>query len=248
MFPSSLHTNFHTVPEQRVWRGACVGCMLLMTGAVREEVSEVSEVVGCSAVATVPDCPSVQKKTSFTTLKTSFTTTLAAELVSEVRGQSTNCFHCLLGEAAEACLYSSTVFKNVTSFLADAVKSSEDEEDDESSSEENKLSSELSTSNEKLQRKPQTFVVSFSFWALCVENMNQWKHKMIVIMMFISSCLLVSIGASVGDAREDGEAAPRRSCQQDCQVSMPSDWKSCSHPALVQERKRVQKRPKNWRL
>ncbi|KAI4789794.1 hypothetical protein KUCAC02_035024 [Chaenocephalus aceratus] len=34
---------------------------------------------------------------------------------------------------------------------ADAVKSSEDEEDDESSSEENKLSNELSTSNEKLQ-------------------------------------------------------------------------------------------------
>ncbi|XP_029025018.1 fibroblast growth factor receptor 1b [Betta splendens] len=34
---------------------------------------------------------------------------------------------------------------------ADVVKSSEDEEDDESSSEENKLSSELSTSNEKLQ-------------------------------------------------------------------------------------------------
>ncbi|KAF7661206.1 hypothetical protein LDENG_00266350, partial [Lucifuga dentata] len=34
---------------------------------------------------------------------------------------------------------------------ADAVKSSEDEDDDESSSEENKLSSELSTSNEKLQ-------------------------------------------------------------------------------------------------
>ncbi|XP_042338181.1 fibroblast growth factor receptor 1-A-like, partial [Plectropomus leopardus] len=33
----------------------------------------------------------------------------------------------------------------------DAVKSSEDEEDDESSSEENKLSNELSTSNEKLQ-------------------------------------------------------------------------------------------------
>lgn len=34
---------------------------------------------------------------------------------------------------------------------ADALKSSEDEEDDESSSEENKLSNELSTSNEKLQ-------------------------------------------------------------------------------------------------
>lgn len=42
------------------------------------------------------------------------------------------------------------------SFVADAVKSSEDEEDDESSSEENKLSNELSTSNEKLQCKPQT--------------------------------------------------------------------------------------------
>uniref|UniRef100_A0A7N6AKU2 Fibroblast growth factor receptor n=1 Tax=Anabas testudineus TaxID=64144 RepID=A0A7N6AKU2_ANATE len=40
---------------------------------------------------------------------------------------------------------------HVTAFLADAVKSSEDEEDDESSSEENKLSNELSTSNEKFQ-------------------------------------------------------------------------------------------------
>ncbi|KAE8285512.1 Fibroblast growth factor receptor 1-A [Larimichthys crocea] len=63
---------------------------------------------------------------------------------------------------------------------ADAVKSSEDEEDDESSSEENKLSNELSTSNEKLQ---------------------------------------------LGDAREDGEAAPRRPCQQDREVSMPGGRK-----------------------
>uniref|UniRef100_A0A8D3DUD8 Fibroblast growth factor receptor n=1 Tax=Scophthalmus maximus TaxID=52904 RepID=A0A8D3DUD8_SCOMX len=41
---------------------------------------------------------------------------------------------------------------------ADAVKSSEDEEDDESSSEENKLSDELSTSNEKLQPLPPQWV------------------------------------------------------------------------------------------
>lgn len=53
-----------------------------------------------------------------------------------------------------------TAFKHLISFAADALKSSEDEEDDESSSEENKLSNELSTSNEKLQRKPQTFVLS----------------------------------------------------------------------------------------
>ncbi|XP_035041133.1 fibroblast growth factor receptor 1b [Hippoglossus stenolepis] len=41
----------------------------------------------------------------------------------------------------------------------DAVKSSEDEEDDESSSEENKLSNELSTSNEKLQTLAPKWVV-----------------------------------------------------------------------------------------
>lgn len=47
----------------------------------------------------------------------------------------------------------STAFKRLTFFAADIVKSSEDEEDDESSSEENKLSSELSTSNEQLNCK-----------------------------------------------------------------------------------------------
>lgn len=46
-----------------------------------------------------------------------------------------------------------TAFKHLISFAADVVKSSEDEEDDESSSEENKLSSEMSTSNEKLNCK-----------------------------------------------------------------------------------------------
>lgn len=44
-------------------------------------------------------------------------------------------------------------FKHLTFFAADVAKSSEDEEDDESSSEENKLSNELSTSNEKLSCK-----------------------------------------------------------------------------------------------
>lgn len=51
-----------------------------------------------------------------------------------------------LGQLPSICFFS---------FSADALNSSEDEDDDESSSEENKLSNELSTSNEKLQRKPQ---------------------------------------------------------------------------------------------
>uniref|UniRef100_A0A7N6B665 Fibroblast growth factor receptor n=1 Tax=Anabas testudineus TaxID=64144 RepID=A0A7N6B665_ANATE len=67
-------------------------------------------------------------------LKTSFAVT---EPVSEVKLFFIVCWKELLN--------TSTGFKHVTAFLADAVKSSEDEEDDESSSEENKLSNELST-------------------------------------------------------------------------------------------------------
>lgn len=59
-------------------------------------------------------------------------------------------FTCLF---AHRSTVSSTGLQHLISIVADAVKSSEDEEDDESSSEENKLSSELSTSNEKLDRK-----------------------------------------------------------------------------------------------
>lgn len=59
------------------------------------------------------------------------------------------------------------------------MKSSEDEEDDESSSEENKLSNELSTSNEKLQRKPQTLVVPL-LWCFSVENINQSKQMIVI--------------------------------------------------------------------
>lgn len=104
--------------------------------------------------------------------------TLVTERVSEVRGQATNCFDCLLEGAAESptkkpvCTQAHVLNLQLL-FFADAVKSSEDEEDDESSSEENKVSNELSTSNEKFQRKPQTFVVSFSLCSFCLENMNQ---------------------------------------------------------------------------
>lgn len=66
----------------------------------------------------------------------------------------------------------------MTSVVADAVKSSEDEEDDESSSEENKVSNELSASNEKLHRKP-TSVLSSAvslFLHFCVEK-DQCKQK-----------------------------------------------------------------------
>lgn len=59
---------------------------------------------------------------------------------------------------------------------------------------------------------------------------------------------LVSLGASVGGAGEDGETAPRRPRQQDGQIPMPSNWESLPLPALVQERERVQERPKNRRL
>lgn len=52
----------------------------------------------------------------------------------------------------------------------------------------------------------------------------------------------------MGDAREDGEAAPRRSCQQDREVSMSGGWKSRSLAALVQERERVQEGPTDRRL
>lgn len=71
---------------------------------------------------------------------------------------------------------------------------------------------------------------------------SQRKHTMIVITLFTS---LLSVGASVGDARENGEAAPCCSREQDCKVSLPSDRPPCSLTALVQEWKRVQKGSKN---
>lgn len=61
-------------------------------------------------------------------------------------------------------------------------------------------------------------------------------------------CLLVSAGAAVGDARQDGEAASRCSCKHNGEVSMPSNGKSASLPALVQERERAEEGPTNRRL
>lgn len=61
-------------------------------------------------------------------------------------------------------------------------------------------------------------------------------------------CLLISAGAAVGDARQDGEAASRRSCKHNGEVSMPSNGKSASLPALVQERERAEEGPTNRRL
>lgn len=59
----------------------------------------------------------------------------------------------------------------LSSFVADAVKSSEDEEDDESSSEENKLSNEQSTSNEKIPRELTAFIHLMAF--LCENFLKQ---------------------------------------------------------------------------
>uniref|UniRef100_A0A669E9K8 Fibroblast growth factor receptor n=1 Tax=Oreochromis niloticus TaxID=8128 RepID=A0A669E9K8_ORENI len=73
-------------------------------------------------------------------------------------------------------------------------------------------------------------------------------RQVFVIRMLTSLCLLVSAGATVGDARQDGEAPSRRSCQHDGEVSMPSNGKPASLPALVQERERAEEGPTNRRL
>lgn len=72
---------------------------------------------------------------------------------------------------------SSTVFKYLTSVLVDGVKSSEDEEDDESSSEENKLSNELSASNEKLHRKPTSSSAVSLFLHFVLERKSRANKK-----------------------------------------------------------------------
>lgn len=72
-----------------------------------------------------------------------------------------------------------------------------------------------------------------------------WMADLIVFMLW---CLLVSAGTAVGDAREDGKAAPCCACQQDCQVPLSSNREPATQPALVQEREGVQERPANWRV
>lgn len=69
-----------------------------------------------------------------------------------------------------------------------------------------------------------------------------------IIVNTLSFNRLPSVGASLGHAGEDGEAAPRRPCQQDGQVSLPGRRPPGAKPAMVQERKGVQEGPKDRRL
>lgn len=61
----------------------------------------------------------------------------------------------------------------------------------------------------------------------------------------VPSC---SPGAAVGDAGEDGEAAPRRPRREDGEVTMPGRRKPRPLSALVQEWERVQEGPENRRV
>lgn len=72
-----------------------------------------------------------------------------------------------------------------------------------------------------------------------------WKDAYAVLIMMFSLCCLRITATAVGEAGQ--ETHLQSSCREDSEVSLPSDRKAASCPAMVQERKRGQDGPTSQR-